>query len=80
MSSNGTVKKQVSSAADRNDTRFIIRIFHSRTQFPANASERRKGVRSPIGKGDRQVAEPERTGATEVIRHIVMWKLQRHLR
>lgn len=75
MASSGTVKKRVSPSGDRNDTRFITRILLGRMPLPANASERPKGVRCPLGKGDRQIAEPERTGATEVIRHIVMWKL-----
>ncbi|RQU50602.1 hypothetical protein DF146_20575 [Burkholderia cenocepacia] len=37
--------------------------------------ERWKGVKCPTAKDDRPIAESTRTGATEVIRHIVMWKL-----
>ncbi len=76
MSVSGVVKKGVSSLDGRNDSLFYPPFFLGWTRFPVNANERRKGTKCPTGKGFRQIAEPTRTGANEVIRHIVMWKLK----
>ncbi|WP_326498194.1 hypothetical protein, partial [Burkholderia cenocepacia] len=52
-----------------------IPFFLGWTRFPANVSEQWKGVKRPASKGGGEIPDPTRTGATEVIRHIVMWKL-----
>ncbi|MBF5012021.1 hypothetical protein [Burkholderia pseudomultivorans] len=71
---NGTEKKWASSPQLWNDVRFDS-CLPSAPALAVRASEWRGGGTCMTGSGFGRNGGSTRTGATEVIKHIVMWKL-----